>query len=154
MLTPAGKELRPIVEQLGVWSVRWLPDLGDADLDPHLLMWDMRRGVDLTDPPSRPSTVHFAFTDVEPSTRRWWLALGPDGADVCDFDPGHPVVATVSGELRWLARVWRGDVTWRAALRSGGLALDGAPWARRAVPRWFRGSSFAEVPRPAEPVAR
>jgi hypothetical protein len=24
---------------------RWIPELGDADLDPHLLLWDMHRNV-------------------------------------------------------------------------------------------------------------
>jgi DNA-binding HxlR family transcriptional regulator len=147
VLTQAGEELRPVVEQLGTWSVRWLPDLGDADLDPHLLMWDIRRGANLADAPASPATVHFGFTDVEPSAGRWWLTVGRDGADSCDFDPGHPIVATVRGELRWLSRVWRGDVGWPDALRAGGLVLTGEPWARRAVPRWFAGSSFAAVPR-------
>ena len=44
-LTPAGKELRPIVEALGQWGTRCMPDLGDEDLYPHLLMWDIHRNV-------------------------------------------------------------------------------------------------------------
>src|SRR5690349_8837069 len=44
-LTESGRELQPIVEALGVWGVRWIPEIGQADLDPHLLMWDVRRTV-------------------------------------------------------------------------------------------------------------
>jgi DNA-binding HxlR family transcriptional regulator len=44
-LTQAGEELRPLVEGLGAWGTRWVGGLGEADLDPHLLMWDMRRTV-------------------------------------------------------------------------------------------------------------
>src|SRR6478609_2910000 len=33
-LTEAGRELRPIVEALAVWGVRWIGQVGDRDLDP------------------------------------------------------------------------------------------------------------------------
>ncbi|MEU6414681.1 helix-turn-helix domain-containing protein [Microbispora sp. NPDC046933] len=46
VLTPVGEELRPVVEALGVWGTRWIGDLGDRDLDPKLLLWDMHRRVD------------------------------------------------------------------------------------------------------------
>src|SRR5207237_657443 len=39
--TVAGLELRPIVEAIGAWGVRWIGELGDRDLDPKLLMWDL-----------------------------------------------------------------------------------------------------------------
>jgi DNA-binding HxlR family transcriptional regulator len=45
-LSESGKELEPIVEALGRWGIRWISELGDEDLDPHLLLWDMRRGID------------------------------------------------------------------------------------------------------------
>ncbi|WP_208105477.1 helix-turn-helix domain-containing protein [Streptomyces sp. GC420] len=41
VLTAAGRELRPVVEALGTWGVRWVGELGDEDLDPSLLLWDM-----------------------------------------------------------------------------------------------------------------
>ncbi len=44
-LTECGKELADVVEALGAWGVRWIGELGEADLDPHLLMWDMRRTI-------------------------------------------------------------------------------------------------------------
>ncbi len=44
--TEAAEELRPILEALGAWGVRWVGELGDADLDPGLLMWDFHRIVD------------------------------------------------------------------------------------------------------------
>src|SRR6187200_1717463 len=35
-LTPAGQELRPVVENLGAWGVRWIGQVGDEDLDPKV----------------------------------------------------------------------------------------------------------------------
>jgi DNA-binding HxlR family transcriptional regulator len=48
VLTQAGHELRPVVEALGAWGTRWIGHLGDEDLDPKLLLWDMHRSVDHT----------------------------------------------------------------------------------------------------------
>lgn len=44
-LTQCGRELATVVDTLGEWGVRWIPELGEEDLDPHLLMWDIRRTV-------------------------------------------------------------------------------------------------------------
>jgi hypothetical protein len=45
--------------------------------------------------------------------------------------------------------VWRGDLSWPQALRSGGLELHGPVHVCRAVPRWLKLSAFASIPRPA-----
>ena len=148
-LTQAGEELRPIVMALGQWGTRWVPDLGDADLDPHLLMWDVHRSIDLDAVPAGRTTLGFTFTDVSGRPRNWWLVISADDVDICDIDPGHPVAATVETDLRTLTLIWRGDLDWSVALRSGALALHGPAPVRRALPRWLKLSSFAGVPRPA-----
>ena len=148
-LTPAGRELRPIIEAIGTWGIRWIPDLGDEDLDPHLLMWDIRRNIDLDEVPPGRTVVQFTFRDVADSARDWWLVITSDGVDLCDFDPGDAVAATLETDLRTLTRIWRGDLTWPRAQQSGDLHLDGSLQTRRAVPRWLRLSPFAPIARPA-----
>lgn len=147
-LTPAGEELREAVEALGRWATRWMPDLGDADLDPHLLMWDIHRGVDRGAVPPGRTVLRFTFPDRPAAVRDWWLVISDDEVDVCDSDPGHPVAACVRGELRAVTRVWLGDVPWSRAVRSGALEVIGPARARRDVPRWLKLSPFAGVPRP------
>jgi len=147
-LTPAGEELRPIVEALGAWGVRWIGDLGDADLDPHLLMWDIKRTMPLREWPRQRTVLRVAFADVEGKARNWWLVVAGGNIDVCDFDPGFEPTASLRTDLRTLTHVWRGDVTWERAIGSGALVLDGPPDVRRAVPRWVGAGSFAAVPRP------
>lgn len=147
-LSAAGWELRPIVEALGRWGVRWIGELGDADLDPQLLLWDIHRNVDHAAVPPGRTVVHFAFPDVAAAKRHWWLVITDREVDVCDADPGHPVTVTVSGRLRSLVEIWRGDVTWNQALQAGEVTVDGPSPLRRAVPAWFTLSAFAVVPRP------
>jgi DNA-binding HxlR family transcriptional regulator len=148
-LTPAGRELEPIVEAIGRWGTRWISELGDGDLDPHLLMWDVHRNIDLEAVPDGRTTLQFRFTDIDPGARDWWIVVGNDGVDVCHDDPGFPVQVAVETTLRALTLVWRGDLSWAGALRSGDMVLRGEPAARRALPRWLKLSQLASTPRPA-----
>jgi DNA-binding HxlR family transcriptional regulator len=148
-LTPAGRELRPIIEALGAWGTRWIGELGDADLDPQLLLWDMRRNIDHAATPWGRTVVHFHFPDVPGKARDWWLVITPGEADVCDTDPGYPVAVTLTATLRHMTQIWRGDLDWPEAFHSGALHLDGPEDLRRAAPSWFTLSPFASVPRPS-----
>lgn len=149
VLTPAGQELRPVVEALGFWGTRWIGQLGDEDLDPKLLLWDMHRNVDRDAVPDERTVVQFSFPEQPARTRDWWLVITSGGTDVCDVDPGYAVTVTVTATLRGMTRVWRGDLGWSDALRSGTVKVGGPEVLRRAVPAWFTLSPFAAVPRPA-----
>ncbi len=149
VLTPAGQELRPVVEALGIWGIRWIGELGDEELDPKLLMWDMHRNIDRSAVPAGRTVVGFTFRDVPSELRNWWLVINEDDTDVCDEDPGYDVAVTVTSSLRGMTEVWRGDRSWSSALRTGALEVSGPADLRRAVPGWFTLSGFASVPRPA-----
>lgn len=149
VLTQAGRELRPVVESLGAWGIRWIGELGDQDLDPNLLLWDMHRNVDRDAVPVGRTVIRFRFRDVPQPTRDWWLVITRAEVDVCDIDPGYEVAVTVTTDLRTMVRIWRGDLGWSRALRAGALEVRGPETLRRAVPNWFTLSGFATVPRPA-----
>ncbi|MFJ6954068.1 winged helix-turn-helix transcriptional regulator, partial [Micromonospora aurantiaca (nom. illeg.)] len=132
--TAAGRELRPVVEALGAWGVRWIGEMGDADLDPKLLLWDMHRHVDHDAVPPGRTVVRFRFRDVPTTQRDWWMVIAAGEADVCDSDPGHDVTVTVTADLRALVQVWMGDLEWAAALRGGAVEVTGPEALRRAAP--------------------
>ncbi len=147
-LSPAGRELEPIVEALGAWGIRWVPEIGDEDLDPHLLMWDIHRNIATDALPAGRTVLRFAFHDVPASNQDWWIVVTPAGIDVCDADPGFDVRVALETDLRTLTLVWRGDLSWAAALRSGDLELIGSSLERRALPSWLKLSPLALTPRP------
>jgi DNA-binding HxlR family transcriptional regulator len=151
-LTERGLELRGIVEALGAWGVRWVGELGEEDLDPHLLLWDMKRTVPLAAWPRARTVLAIEFDDVEARTSRWWLVVSGDEIDVCDYDPGFEVTATLRTGLRPLTRLWRGDVDWPQLLASGQADVDAPPSVRQAVPGWLGRSNLAAVPRPVAAV--
>lgn len=147
--TAAGMELAPVVDKLGAWGMRWIGKLGEEDLDPKLLMWDLHRHVDPALVPPGRTVVSFRFNDVPAKIRDWWLVMTAEEVDVCDFDPGYDVAVSVTGSLRRMVEIWRGDLGWPAAIRSGIIQLDGPERFRRAVPKWFPASQFAQVRRSA-----
>lgn len=148
-LTESGEELRPVVEALGAWGIRWVGELGDRDLDPHLLFWDMRRTVPVERWPRGRTVLMFVLDDVPASTSRWWLVVTGAEADVCDVDPGHPPDATVRSGLRTLVRIWRGDLAWRDSIRSAAVVLEGPGTVTARIPEWVGAMTLAAVPRPA-----
>jgi len=148
-LTQSGQELSGVVDALGAWGVRWIGNLGDDDLDPHLLMWDMQRHIPIDNWPRARTTVAFRLDGVAPKASRWWLVVAEGRADICDFDPGYEVAATVSTDLRTLTQIWRGDTSWSRTLLDGSTDISGAAESRKALPRWIGQSKMAAVPRPA-----
>jgi DNA-binding HxlR family transcriptional regulator len=148
-LTESGLELRAVVDALGAWGARWVGDLGEEDLDPHLLLWDVRRTIPLQDWPRGRTVVAMRFADVAPSVSRWWICVTGDEVDVCDVDPGFEVDATVHTSLRTMTEIWRGDRGWGEAIRAGRVQVEAPREVARAVPAWIGQSLLAAVPRPA-----
>ena len=138
-----------MVEALSAWGIRWVGELGDADLDPHLLMWDMRRTIPVDRWPRRRTMVQFMFRDVIGKSSTWWLVVSGDDAQVCDFDPGYAVDATVVTDLRTLTEIWRGDIDWRYALSTDRAEVHASADIAREVPLWIGQSLSAAIPRPA-----
>jgi hypothetical protein len=128
--------------------VRWIPEIGEVDLDPHLLMWAVHRSVPVDRWPPARTVIAFVFDDVPAKNRRWWLVVNGDDVDCCDADPGYDVAVTVATSLRTFTGIWRGDLSWPAALRSGAVTLDGPAPVRRQVPDLIGQSNLSKVPRP------
>ena len=152
--TRAGRELAPDVDALQVWGVRWVSTLGTVDLDPHLLLWDMKRSIHTGPWPPGRTVLALSFTDVEGRAAHWWICVSNGVIDVCDYDPGFDVTARVELSLRTLAEIWRGDRSWSAAASGALVEIDAPRSIQRAVPRWIGQSEAALVPRPAPIPAR
>jgi len=145
-LTAAGRELFPMVEMMGKWAQRWLHHklVDTANLDPDLLMWDIRRTV-MHRPPAGAAryVAEFRLSGVPINRRRYWLVFERGFADLCYKDPGFAVDLYVEGTLRLLTRIWLGHVAIATALRDGKLRLDGSRRDVAAFSTWFTLSPFA-----------
>jgi DNA-binding HxlR family transcriptional regulator len=113
-LTDAGEELRVVVESLGVWGQRWVESsVTLKNLDPSLLMWDMRRNLRIEPLPTRRCTINFLFPELDAARKSWWLVIDGGKVDLCGFDPGYEVDLYVRGSLYSMTSVWIGHSTLR-----------------------------------------
>jgi DNA-binding HxlR family transcriptional regulator len=148
-LTRAGEELRGLVEGLGVWGQRWVEtSLTLRNLDPPLLMWDMRRRLDPRPFPRGRTVIQFQYPEFDDGRRDWWLVVEDGTVDLCLHDPGHEVDLLVRAPLRVMTAIWMGYCSLRAEMASGALEVEGPPALIRSMPDWLGLSSFAPVKRP------
>lgn len=150
-LTAAGRELRPIIETVGIWGQRWVAaETTLRHLDADLLMWDVRRRIDASPMPDRRNTVQFILTDRPVKKRNYWLIVekGQD-VDLCTLDPGYEVDLYVSTDLRALTEIWLGYTSIAHALRTGRLTLTGHQQLAGTFSTWFALSPLAKVEKQA-----
>jgi DNA-binding HxlR family transcriptional regulator len=143
-MTEAGEELRGIVMSLGVWGQRWIESsLSLKNLDPSLLMWDMRRGVSTASFPNRKCTVKFTYPELTPARGSWWIVVDDGAVDLCSVDPGYDVDLYVRATLRNMTSVWMGMSTLKAEIEAGKIELTGDKALARSMHNWLGLSPFA-----------
>jgi hypothetical protein len=111
-----------------------------TDLDPALLIWGLRRRVDVNALPDRHIVLRFEFSGVPASRTKFrimWLILGRSGAEVCMKDPGFAVDLTLRGDIRDYVNVCLGHAKWKDAAGTA-LQFDGDRQIARALPVWLR----------------
>ncbi len=145
-LTTAGRELFPVVENMGLWAQRWLRHdlVNSTNLDPDLLMWDIRRNVaGKTRLRDRRYVAEFRLSGVPISRRRYWLLFEHGVVDLCYRNPGFEVDLFIEASLRVLTQIWLGHIPIDQAAREGRLRLDGSRNDIAAFRSWFALSMFA-----------
>jgi DNA-binding HxlR family transcriptional regulator len=139
-LTEAGQALRPVIEALG-----------PQDLDPGLLMWDIRRWLRTEYLPPGRIVARFEFPEQPANKRRWWLLKDREEPDLCLQDPGFGVGLTVSADLHTMTRIWLGDLGIEDALRMHTLRLAGSTALRLSFHGWIGLSPFVHMQEPSLP---
>jgi DNA-binding HxlR family transcriptional regulator len=146
-LTEAGRELAPVIEAMGMWGQRWIEAEPSLDnLDPGLLMWDMRRNLDPSPMPRRKTVIGFRYPEQPQGRRRWWLIVQPgEEVDLCSIDPGFEVDLHIETDLRCMTAIWMGLTTVQKAADRGTLELSGDRELADAMQGWLGLSPFASV---------
>jgi DNA-binding HxlR family transcriptional regulator len=149
-LTAAGEDLRSVIMQLGFWGQRWVESsLSLKNLDPSLLMWDMRRWLKLTPEAERRSVIQFEYPELPENRRHFWLIAEGSVVDLCSTDPGHEVDLFVQSSLHTMTAIWMGITTVQAELDAGRLDLSGDMALARSMHQWLGLSPFAKEKRRA-----
>lgn len=145
-LTPAGVELAPLIEAMGVWGQRWVRSRMTRDeLDVEHLMLNVQRSLVPSAFPEQHAVVGIVFADLHGPARRWWLLLDDGRIDVCAQPTGRREDVSLICRLRTLAEIVVGDTTLQDAQASGRLQIKGAAKLVRSVQAWFGLSELARV---------
>jgi DNA-binding HxlR family transcriptional regulator len=149
-LTPAGKDIEPVIWAIGDWAAEWLQ--GDPDKQHHdaaHAMWRVKQRIVDDAIPAGRTVVQFNFRGAVRGSRLWLLLDRSAGPSVCERDEGFDVDLWVDAEIGEFLRVWAGRSTWDEATRAGALTLNGPRPLVRAFPSWFALSPFVERRRPS-----
>lgn len=148
-LSEAGRGLKTVIEAIGAWGVRWaFGDPRPEELDAGLLVWKIHQRIDRDLLPDRRIVVEFDFSG--PKARRVWLVLERRDVSVCVTPPGFDADLVVHADLAFFYRVWFGQIEYDAAVRCGGVTVDGPPALAKQLPRWFMWSPMARFVRERE----
>jgi DNA-binding HxlR family transcriptional regulator len=140
--TAACEELRPLVFGLAEWGARWAfgeprPD----ELDPTVLMWWIRGGIDPDGLGGGRTVLHVRVPDAR--RPRFWFVVTPGDVSLCFTDPGFEVDAVLESSLGVLYQVWVGALPLPGALRDGRVQLTGRRDVVRRLPGALRLSPVA-----------
>lgn len=144
-LTQAGRDLRSVVEAIGMWGQKWVetePSL--ENLDVELLMWDMRRNLHTDPVPRKRTVIEFIYPELPQSQRKWWLIVEPDRTvDLCHIDPGFDVDLYATVDLRTMTEIWMGLRSVANAVDRDRLLLVGPTELIDSMQSWLGLSPFA-----------
>ncbi len=146
-LTPAGKELAPIVMGMGDWGQKWARSrMEDDELDIELLMLELCRRLDVAQIPGGTLVAHFAFDSLE-TYPHWWIVIdGEEERELCVAHPGRDVDITLKSDVLTMTRIWMGDTTLKQARQEGLVTLEGLPVMIRSVSNWLKGGLLTNGP--------
>jgi DNA-binding HxlR family transcriptional regulator len=140
-LTPAGRELEPVIMALGEWAVRWMfTEPTTADVDPVTLTWWMHRRIDPAQLPDRRVVIEFDYRG--PGATTIWLVLDRGEPSVCVKHPGFDTDLLVTTDAVSLMRVFAGITTLTDAIEHETIQLTGTPALTRGFGSWFLWSPF------------
>jgi DNA-binding HxlR family transcriptional regulator len=146
-LTPAGKQLSPIIEHLAVWGMRWARgQLTDRELDVEFLMWEVQRRLNTGALPDGETVLCFIFEELT-KFKSWWIVIQDDEVDLCTKNPGRDVDLYITATVRTMVDVWEGDLDIKLALRKGLIKTSGNSQLARTFPQWYGICLYAGVKR-------
>ena len=114
--------------------------------DEGLLVWDIRRNLNLENFPKRNAVMQIRFRGSPSKSANWWFIFsGTDAPDVGPIDPSLDVDLYLETTLPALTKVWLGEESVSEAITSDQFILAGEPELISTFDEWIGTSNFAGV---------
>jgi DNA-binding HxlR family transcriptional regulator len=151
LLTNAGRELEPIIMELGSWALRWVYEgMSREELNVEVLMRDVQIEIIAEKLPPGRTVVHFEFTDID-KLNEWYLVIEEGKKQLCDEKLMLDVDVYFTCELKTLAEIWIGDISLEQAQMNGRMKIVGKGPYLKSLHNWIGLSPFAGHARRLKP---
>ncbi len=146
-LTSAGRDLEPIIVQLGTWGMQWRRAVTtEEEMNVYLLMIAFEKRLDAKLLPAAKTVLQFDFDDLE-QANRWWIVVRNGSTDLCEDDPGGEPAVYLRSDRRTMTEIYLGDISIASARRLGRLNVSGTSALVRTIQSWLRPSILAGIKR-------
>lgn len=144
--TKSCKDLLPIIVALGNWGMQWArSNLTDKDYDIELLMVYLERSIIPENLIGNESVIRFKFTDIECNST-WWIVVQDGEKDLCNKDPGKEVDVYFTTDVKTMADIWMGELSYKKALKDELLKVIGPTVLTRSITDWMSNCMFSDLP--------
>lgn len=144
-LTPAGRDLAPLIEHLATWGMRWTRgQLSEKELDVNFLMWDIQRRLQLDALPDGETVICIIFSELE-KHKSWWLIVCDGSVDLCTKNRGKDVDIYINSTVRSMVEIWEGKIEIKQALREGLVSAQGNQLLVKSISSWFGICKYAHI---------
>jgi len=145
--TEMADELKPVVHAFGKWAHRNIDaEVSLEKLDARILMWNMRRKIDvLALPKGKTTVIQFSYPELAREQQDYWIVAKPGmPVDLCLLDPGHDVDLFVRADLKAMTSAWMGWSNLRREIDSEKIILVGNSKLVGSLEKWMVLCSYAE----------
>lgn len=142
-LTPSGRAVMPIVQEMGRWGMRWQFEcMDETQLNVSTIVRDFAVALRADQLPSGDLTLQFNV-EIDGEISRKFVMRRGDATQVCDDNLGNEVDLFLNASLGTLGQLWYGDISVEQARSQGLLKVAGRPDLDRTLARWLGNSQFA-----------
>ena len=147
LLTEAGKELFDVILSIGSWGKKWISLKHHLESsDEGLLVWDIRRNLNLDNFPWKNAVMELRFTDAPKKTAKWWFIFDSDNApDVGPLDPNLDVDLYVETTVPILTKIWLGEEAIAKARKTDQFIMSGDTELVGTFEEWIGTSNFGMI---------
>ena len=135
-LTPAGEDLRRVVDIMSEWGDRWSENEASlSEMHPMTTVCMLRARCSGASLPPRRVVVE--ISTAPPKQSRSWFVLENGIASLCETHPGFDVDIYLETDVPTLYAIWRDQLSVSQAVTRGSIRLAGNTELKRAFASWF-----------------
>lgn len=145
--TDKAAELDTVLTELAKWAQCHIKaEIALEDRDADLLMWNVRRQVDLDELPAKRNVMRFNFSDATSPASTYWLIAKPgETVELCASDPGFDVDLYVETEVRVMTGFYLGRRSFERAVEDGSFFMSGDQRLIKTFRKWFKFSMHSQT---------